>query len=120
MLKLFNFPRYVVIFILQIALVAGLFIGYIDHSLSAIATTISKRDNYQFDNADIEPTFKNDFPNSQQSGEVASSEESITEKIVDKLNLKESLPPSTKKFIEQVEGKESIGSDPIPPSYQGE
>ncbi|MDV2999556.1 MAG: hypothetical protein N5P05_001162 [Chroococcopsis gigantea SAG 12.99] len=120
MSKILNFRRFLVVAILQLVLVAGLFINHLDRNLSAIAATISKRDNFQVENKDAAPILEHDTPNAQKSGDVASGEETLTEKVTEKLNLTESLPPSTKKFFDQLQGKEPLGENPIPPAHEGE
>jgi hypothetical protein len=59
-----------------------------------------------------EPFYQSDTYEKDRKKPAGEKAESLKDEVVEKLNLNEPLPKSTKKFIKQVKGEEPI-TDPI-------
>jgi hypothetical protein len=97
-----SFYRFLLISVLAIALIFGF-----NNNLQALATPMTSNQTN-----DQKPYFAGESLNSKQA---QTAKENAKDNVVDKLNLKESVPSSTKKFIKQIKGEEPIERDtPLP------
>lgn len=104
-LKKSGFYRFLIISVLAIALIFGF-----DNTLQASATPISSNQTN-----DQKPYFAGESLNREQAQNAKENAEDVKDNVVDKLNLKESVPDSTKKFFKQIKGEEPIERDtPLP------
>lgn len=108
-----GFSRLIVIVLLEIALVFGVPLTTTNNYQALADSVVSKQDNYQIEKSDKSPYFSNDNSLHKEKTDKA---ESVKETVVEKLNLNEPVPPSTKKFFKQIKGEEPIERDtPLPP-----
>jgi hypothetical protein len=91
--------RLFVIFSLVSTLILGLPLGNIQAQASPIASQETR------DRVDEKPYFTGESSDRENTREKA---ESAKDEVVDKLNLKEPLPASTKKFFKQIKGEAPI------------
>lgn len=102
-MKKLNFRKLIVLSIATIPLFCGQFLNS-GNSLLAQYTSITPQGDYY----QVAPEYAG-------KGTVNSVKETVknaTENVVEKLNLNEPLPPSTKKFLNQVE--DSLGQNGTP------
>lgn len=109
-MKTFNLRKLIVLCVATITLFLGQFFNSGNSLLAQSPGITPEGDYYQ-----VEPEYTG-------KGPVTSVKETLknaTENIVEKLNLNEPLPPSTKKFINQVE--DSVGGtvEPITGNQEG-
>jgi hypothetical protein len=100
--------RLLVIVILEIALVFGLPFAKTNNDRALADSVVSNQDSYRIEKSDKTPYFSSDNSLHQEKADNA---ESIKEKVIEKLNLNEPVPPSTKKFFKQIKGEEPIEQD---------
>ena len=110
-----NLRRTITISLVSIALVCGLFIG----NTSAMAADAITQDATNLNSVDAvsDAEYEADKASRQQRQAMRSkmaTPDKDKEGIVDKLNLDEALPRSTKKFGEQVTGDEPINNETRP------
>jgi hypothetical protein len=109
-MKKFNFRKLIVLSIATITLFMGQFFNPGNSLLAQSGAITPEGDYYQ-----VAPEYAG-------KGTVEPVKETVknaTDNIVEKLNLNEPLPPSTKKFLNQV--KESVGqtAEPITGNQEG-
>jgi hypothetical protein len=82
----------------------------VNHSQAMADTNYPKGNTYNVEQN--EPFYQSDSYENDRQKPAAEKAESLKDELVEKLNLNEPLPKSTKKFIKQVKGEEPI-TDPI-------
>jgi hypothetical protein len=103
-----SLSRLLIIIVLELALVFGLPFANANNNRALAASVVSKQDNHQIEKSDNSPYYSSDK-------KQVDNTESLQEKVVDKLNLNEPVPPSTKKFFKQIKGEAPIERDtPLP------
>lgn len=101
--------------LLAIALVFSVPFATTNNYRALADSVVSPQDSYQTEKS---PYFRSEDSSRQEKADKA---ESLQEKVVEKLNLNEPVPPSTKKFFKQIKGEEPIERDtPLPPNAKAD
>jgi hypothetical protein len=106
-----SFRKILVIFLVQVTLFLGLAFGSGNYSQASAQVlnrkTTSDSTQNSFDEAKYEEAKARRREIQAERSEQA-AEDTANENIAEKLNLDESVPKSTKKFVKQIQGKEPI------------
>jgi hypothetical protein len=101
--------------LLAIALIFGVPFATTNSYQALADSVVSNRDSYQTEKS---PYYSSD---NSLDKEKADNAESAKKTVVEKLNLNEPVPPSTKKFFKQIKGEEPIERDtPLPPNAKAD
>ena len=110
--------KIVLLFLVEVALLFGL--GFINFGSSCQARAEAltpEATSYQVDEAQPDIYLRSE-PSQIQAERAAKAEQKqdkpVGENVLEKLNLKEPLPESTKKFFKQIQGKEPIENETKP------
>ena len=109
-MKTFNFRKLIVLCIATVTLFLGQFLNS-DNSLLAQSSSLTPEGDYY----QVAP----DYSGKGTVDSVKQTLNNATENVVEKLNLNEPLPPSTKKFLNQVEDSVGNTAKPITGNQEG-
>jgi hypothetical protein len=97
--------------VLTVILSFSFWFNVTSYSSTALADTNYPKAN-TYDVEQDEPFYQSNTYEKERKQTAGEKAESLKDEVVEKLNLNEPLPKSTKKFIKQVKGEEPI-TDPI-------
>ncbi len=109
-MKKLNFRKFIVISIATVTLFWGQFFNA-GNSLLAQSTPITPEGDYY----QVAP----EYAGKGTVNNVKETVKNATENVVEKLNLNEPLPPSTKKFLNQVKNSVDNSAEPITGNQEG-
>ena len=109
-MKTLNFRKLIVLCMATVTLFLGQFLNS-GNSLFAQSSSITPEGDYY----QVAPEYAGKGP----VNSVKETVKNATENVVEKLNLNEPLPPSTKKFINQVEDSVGNAAKPLTGNQEG-